>query len=154
MTIGWSGSISTAKYFYFLSDILKKVKEKYDFRILVVGDKKCAIEGFNIEAVDWDEEKELFYLKQMDIGVYPLPFEEWVYGKSGLKAIQYMALAIPTVATAIGSNYRVIEDGVSGFLVKEEISVDRNTSKFIMRCFITKKNRASGAKKGQRDVFN
>ena len=79
------------------------------------------IEGLNIEAVDWDEKKELFYLKQIDIGVYPLPFEEWVYGKSGLKAIQYMALAIPTVATAIGSNYRVIENCVSGFLVKEEI---------------------------------
>lgn len=41
-------------------------------------------------------------------------------GKSGLKAIQYMALGIPTVATAIGTNFRVIEDGVSGFLVRSE----------------------------------
>ena len=29
-----------------------------------------------------------------------------------------MALGIPTIATAIGANYRVIEDGVSGTLVK------------------------------------
>jgi glycosyltransferase involved in cell wall biosynthesis len=31
-----------------------------------------------------------------------------------------MALGIPTVATAIGANFRVIEDGVSGLLVKTD----------------------------------
>ena len=36
-------------------------------------------------------------------------------GKSGLKALQYTALGIPTVATAIGANHRVIEDGVWAF---------------------------------------
>ncbi|RYY96172.1 MAG: glycosyltransferase, partial [Chitinophagaceae bacterium] len=41
-------------------------------------------------------------------------------GKSGLKALQYMSLGIPTVATGIGANYRVIEDGVSGYLVKSK----------------------------------
>jgi glycosyltransferase involved in cell wall biosynthesis len=57
-------------------------------------------------------------LQQMDIGLYPLPLdEEWVYGKSGLKALQYMALGLPVVATAIGANFRVIEEGKSGFLV-------------------------------------
>ena len=59
-------------------------------------------------------------MKKIDIGLYPLPDEKWVLGKSGLKALQYMALGIPTVATAIGANFRVIEDGVSGFLVQTE----------------------------------
>jgi glycosyltransferase involved in cell wall biosynthesis len=31
-----------------------------------------------------------------------------------------MALGIPTVATAIGTNFRVIENNVSGFLVNSE----------------------------------
>jgi glycosyltransferase involved in cell wall biosynthesis len=31
-----------------------------------------------------------------------------------------MALGIPTVATAVGANFRVIENGVSGFLAKDE----------------------------------
>jgi glycosyltransferase involved in cell wall biosynthesis len=120
LTIGWSGSITTSKYFYLLADVLKKLREKHEFRILVVGNKDLTIDGLEIEAVDWEEEKEMFYLRQFDIGLYPLPFEEWVYGKSGLKAIQYMALGIATVATAIGANFRVIENGVSGFLVKDE----------------------------------
>src|SRR5205085_5404895 len=57
-----------------------------------------------------------------DIGLYPLPDEEWVYGKSGLKALQYMAAGIPTVASAIGTNFRIIKNGQTGFIAssKEE----------------------------------
>jgi L-malate glycosyltransferase len=120
LTIGWSGSHSTSKYFYLLENIFKELQKKYCFRILVIGDKGVHIDGLNIEAVDWDEVTEIYYLQQIDIGVYPLPNEEWVLGKSGLKAIQYMALGIPTAATAIGANFRVIEHGRSGFLAKNE----------------------------------
>lgn len=121
-TLGWSGSVSTSKYFYLLEDVLKELAKKYLFKILVIGDNKVKIEGLDIEAMAWEEETEIRNLQRIDIGLYPLPNEEWVLGKSGLKAIQYMALGIPTVATAIGANFRVIEDGVSGFLVssKEE----------------------------------
>ena len=59
-------------------------------------------------------------LQEIDIGLYPLPDEEWVLGKSGLKALQYMALGIPTVATRIGANSRIIQDGENGFLVSDQ----------------------------------
>lgn len=120
VTIGWSGSLSTSKYFYLLEDVLKKLAHKYQFNLLVIGDASVKIEGLSIEAVAWTEASELYNLQRIDIGVYPLPNEEWVLGKSGLKAIQYMALGIPTVATAIGANFRVIENEVSGFLVTIE----------------------------------
>jgi glycosyltransferase involved in cell wall biosynthesis len=153
LTIGWSGSISTSKYFYLLGKVLKKLKENYDFRILVVGDKQVNIEGLDIDAVDWEEEKELFYLHQIDIGVYPLPFEEWVYGKSGLKAIQYMALGIPTVATAIGANHRVIENGISGFLVKEEAEWIATLEKLLCDSSL-RKNIGIAARKRVEDLFS
>jgi glycosyltransferase involved in cell wall biosynthesis len=120
LTIGWSGSLSTSKYFYLLENVLKRLAEKYSFNILVIGDPDVRIQGLNIQAIAWTEKDEVTNLQKIDIGVYPLPDEEWVLGKSGLKAIQYMALGIPTVATAIGANYRVIENEVSGFLVKNE----------------------------------
>ena len=56
-------------------------------------------------------------INRFDIGVYPLPDEQWVLGKSGLKALQYMAAGIPTVATAIGTIFRIIKSGENGFLV-------------------------------------
>ena len=39
-------------------------------------------------------------------------------GKSGLKALQYMSFAIPTVATNIGTSSLIIENNVNGFLVE------------------------------------
>jgi L-malate glycosyltransferase len=126
ITLGWSGSLSTSKYFYLLEGVLKKLKQRYDFSILVMGDRTVNIEGLDIVAIDWEEKTEIENLKRIDIGLYPLPDEQWVYGKSGLKAIQYMALGIPTVATAIGTNFRVIDDTISGYLVKtEEEWIDR-----------------------------
>lgn len=120
VTIGWSGSLSTSKYFYLLSGVLRKLKERIDFRVLVMGDASIKIDGVEVEALPWKESYEMEVLQQFDIGVYPIPDEPWVYGKSGLKAIQYMALGVPTVASAIGANFRVIEDGVSGFLVRND----------------------------------
>jgi glycosyltransferase involved in cell wall biosynthesis len=119
LIIGWSGSHSTSKYIYLLEDVLKSISNKYKIKIHVLGDESFQIDGLsNLRSMAWSEETEIQEMQRFDIGIYPLPDEEWVLGKSGLKAIQYMALGIPTVATAIGANYRVIDDGVSGSLVK------------------------------------
>jgi glycosyltransferase involved in cell wall biosynthesis len=150
LTIGWSGSISTSKYFYLLADVLKTLKKEHDFRIFVIGDKNIQIDGLEIIAVDWEEEKEICYLQQIDIGLYPLPFEEWVYGKSGLKAIQYMALGIPTVATAIGANFRVIENGISGFLVTDETEWKQALKKLLEDSELRRRIGTEGRKKVER----
>lgn len=121
LVIGWSGSHSTSHYLYLLKDVLRELQSVVPFKLLVMGDADFNIPGLDIEAITWKEEYEIATLQKMDIGVYPLPLnEEWVLGKSGLKALQYMALGIPTVATNVGCNNRVIENGVSGFLVTDE----------------------------------
>jgi glycosyltransferase involved in cell wall biosynthesis len=118
--VGWSGSLTTVKYLYLLTNVLQTVARQRNIKLLVMGSADFYIEGVPVEALGWREEIEIPTLQRFDIGLYPLPDEEWVYGKSGLKAIQYMALGIPTVATAIGTNFRVIESGVDGFLVSTE----------------------------------
>ena len=44
----------------------------------------------------------------------------WVLGKSGLKAIQYMAIGIPTVATNVGTSSDIITHIENGILVDTE----------------------------------
>lgn len=121
--LGWSGSHSTAKYLHLLTPVLQKLKQTHDFTLLVMGDANFKMEGIDVEAVAWSEAIEIPTLQRMDIGLYPLPDEPWVYGKSGLKALQYMALGIPTIAEKLGAdhaNHRVIEHDVSGFLAHTE----------------------------------
>ncbi len=118
LTLGWSGSHSTAPYLLLLQDVLQELYKEQPFRLLVMGDKEFQMEGVEVEAHPWTAAGEIPNLQQIDIGLYPLPDEQWVLGKSGLKALQYMSLGIPTVATALGANHRIMEDGVSGFLVK------------------------------------
>jgi glycosyltransferase involved in cell wall biosynthesis len=120
LVLGWSGSHSTSKYLYLLKDVLLQLNKTHPFKLLVMGDENFSIEGLKVEAIKWSEDIEISTLQRFDIGLYPLPNEEWVLGKSGLKALQYMALGLPVVATAIGANYRVITDKETGFLVNTE----------------------------------
>jgi len=118
LTLGWSGSHSTVKYLRLLKDILLELRKQVRFRLMVVGDASFEMEGIEVEASAWSEDIEIPSLRSMDIGLYPLPLnEEWVLGKSGLKALQYMAVGIPVVAAGVGCNDRVVEEGETGFLV-------------------------------------
>lgn len=132
LTIGWSGSHSTSKYVYLLQEVLLELSKTHEFKLLVIGDKSFHIDGLDCESVNWVEETEVQELQRIDIGIYPLPNEEWVLGKSGLKALQYMALGIPTIASAIGANYRVIENGVSGVLVDTDSAWKSAIEKYIL----------------------
>lgn len=119
LVLGWSGSHSTSPFLYLLKDMLLELQEKMPFKLLVMGDASFNIEGLDVEAIPWSVENEIPTLQRFDIGLYPLPMDnKWVLGKSGLKALQYMAVGLPVVATAIGANYRIIENGKTGFLVK------------------------------------
>jgi len=118
--IGWSGSHSTSKYLHLLDDVFVELAKEYSFKLMVMGDASFRLEGVEVEALPWKEKYEIKVISQFDIGVYPLPDEQWVLGKSGLKALQYMALGIPTIATAIGTIHRIIDNGENGFLVRSK----------------------------------
>jgi glycosyltransferase involved in cell wall biosynthesis len=119
-TIGWSGSHTTSKYLHLLDNVFKDLSQDYDFTLLVMGDSDFKLPGVNVEALPWKEEYEVDVISRFEIGVYPLPDEQWVYGKSGLKALQYMALGIPTIATGLGTIFRIIKDRENGFLVNSD----------------------------------
>jgi glycosyltransferase involved in cell wall biosynthesis len=126
LTIGWTGSHSTAPFLNVIAPALRELSRRFTIRLLVVGAAPFAMEGVEVEARPWSLDRETAGLSEMDIGVYPLPEEEWVLGKSGLKALQYMGVGVPVVASRVGAACEFIRDGDNGFLAgSSEEWVDR-----------------------------
>jgi glycosyltransferase involved in cell wall biosynthesis len=61
-------------------------------------------------------QREIEDFRSVDIGLYPLKADNnWTMGKSGFKAIQWMAVGIPYVATPIGAAAQIGEPDVTHY---------------------------------------
>jgi len=114
--IGWSGSPSTVGNIAIVADALRLLAERVEYRLHLIGGTDFNLPGVRYTAQNWCEETEVEDLRQMQIGIVPIPVNEWNKRKFYMKVVQYMALGIPPVATPIGSNPEVIEHGTIGFL--------------------------------------
>ena len=120
--IGWTGSDTTLKHFYQAIPTLQKLKQKYSDKIYfkVIANKYEKQSEFEVKFAEWNKENETEELLEFDIGIMPLPDNEWSKGKCGFKGLQYISLKIPVVMSAVGVNNEIIKNGKNGFLANNE----------------------------------
>ena len=117
LTVGWIGSPSTAAYLEPLIPVLARLCARYPIEIKIVGaGPQWEARGLPVLNQPWQMENEVEAFQSLDIGVYPLPDDSWAAGKAGFKSIQYMSVGIPVVASPVGVNCEIIQNGDNGFL--------------------------------------
>ena len=118
--IGWIGSPSTFKYVKKLSAVFEKLVNEIPFEIHIIGsNEKLDIQG-SVHYLNWSESSEVALISNFDIGIMPLENTAWELGKCAYKLIQYMGCSLPVVASSIGMNKEVVDDGSNGYLVDNE----------------------------------
>ena len=120
VNIGWTGTQTTIKYLSPLIPMLESLHEQHQFVLYVICNEDPNWDKEWITFVPWSKKSEIADLLQFHIGLMPLPDDEWANGKCGFKAIQYMALGIVPVASAVGVNSQLITHNSNGLLIRNE----------------------------------
>jgi glycosyltransferase involved in cell wall biosynthesis len=115
----WLGSPTTSEYLFLIEKPLKKIQDDLGIEINIIGSNENESYDFDYNRLSWSKEIEDHYLKISDIGLMPLPFEDWSKGKCGGKARTYMASGVIPVVSNIGYNKDLIKHRVSGFLCSD-----------------------------------
>jgi murein biosynthesis integral membrane protein MurJ len=118
--IVWIGSPTTAQYLQLLRLPLQALARTQAFVLRVVGSGEDEVDmpGVQVEVVAWSEATEVSSIGACDVGIMPLQDSPWERGKCGYKLIQYMACGLPVVASDVGVNPEIVQQGVNGFLAR------------------------------------
>jgi glycosyltransferase involved in cell wall biosynthesis len=116
--LGWVGSHSTFPFLESILPALSELAKSNSFKLKIVGSGRAdvSVPGVEVENLEWNLEREVEDFRSIDIGLYPLsPENNWATGKSGFKAIQWMAVGIPYVVTPVGAAGEIGEANVTHY---------------------------------------
>lgn len=144
--IGWIGSPSTAKYLHVIQPALSELLTGSS-RLVLVGSGEVDLGNTSTEVREWSEETEVSELLTFDVGIMPLPDNPWERGKCGYKLIQYMACGLPVVASPVGVNERIVDDGYNGFLAESSHEWVESINRLKQDCSLREEMGARGRRK-------
>jgi glycosyltransferase involved in cell wall biosynthesis len=88
------------------------------FRLVSNGSWEGLAAHPRVEQVAWSADSELGQLRGFSVGLMPLVDDAWSRGKCGFKLLQYMAVGTPVIASAVGVNPEILQDGQVGMLAR------------------------------------
>jgi glycosyltransferase involved in cell wall biosynthesis len=98
--IGWIGNPSTTVCLEAAAQALSTVRNA---ELCLVGADPDRVSFPKARIRPWSLDTEVAELHRFSVGIMPQPDAPWMRGKCALKALQYMACALPCVATPFGA---------------------------------------------------
>lgn len=119
LKIIWVGSPTTANYLYELNELWQNNWVQDNIHLFILGAINLNLGNIQTTYIPWNEATEVEEIQKCDLGIMPLPDNNWTKGKCGFKIIQYMASGLPSIASAIGANCEIIQNDKTGFLTNK-----------------------------------
>jgi glycosyltransferase involved in cell wall biosynthesis len=116
LVIGWMGSSTSQTHLEAFVPVLRDLCARPGVVLRVVSDREPELPGVTFEWRRWSAESEVAELTGFDIGIMPMPDDKWARGKCAMKALLYMAVGVPVICSAVGTNREVIRHGENGLL--------------------------------------
>ncbi len=141
--LGWHGTAYIQlENLRILIPVLRRLARRYEIALKLLGtmgDRRLqsifrTIKGLEVdfgpnEWIPYDNLPAL--IADVDIGLSPLRDSLWSRCKCAMKAIEYMSMAIPVVASPVGEHNYLIRDGINGLLASTEDEWVRKVSMLI-----------------------
>jgi len=144
-TIVWIGSPENLVYLEMLRPALARLMGRYPtLKMRVICSRFPDWPEVNIERIAWSSATEAEALAKAHIGVMPLTDDEWARGKCAFKLLQYMAAALPCVASPVGANTEAVIDGFNGFHARTADEWERHLETLIQSAELRARFGASG----------
>jgi len=118
--IGWIGSKPNLVYLERLEPVFRRLSADTGISLAVISNQEYRSPNLPTQFIPWTLDGELAALHELDMGLMPLPDDDWTRGKCGFKTILYMACGIPSVSSRVGLNNEFVLDGQNGFLAGDE----------------------------------
>jgi glycosyltransferase involved in cell wall biosynthesis len=131
-TIAWVGNPENLVYLEILRPALARLTARHpQLRLRVICSDFPDWPEVRIEQVRWSPQAEIEALAGAHIGVMPLTDDEWARGKCAFKLLQYMAAALPCVASPVGANSEAVLDGRTGYHARDVSEWERSLERLI-----------------------
>lgn len=120
MTMGWAGAPANLHHIERLDGVLCHLLAKNPkLRLSIYSGKRPKL-SCPFAFTPFQDGSEASFIQKLDIGLLPLTDEEFSRGKSPIKAIQYLACAVPVVANVWGATAEILTRENSIWVSREE----------------------------------
>jgi glycosyltransferase involved in cell wall biosynthesis len=116
VVVGWTGSSTSQTHLEMFAPVLRELLRTPGVELRVVSNREPVLPGIPHVWRPWSPETEVEEIGRFDVGLMPVPDDRWARGKCALKALQYMAMGIPAICSAVGANCEVVRHGENGLL--------------------------------------